>query len=252
MLVPEFYELFIGELKENENLRTYYKHLNDDSRRDFRKAHFCQRLEFIQRNLKDTSSRIWDVGCGYGTTDIFLALNGFTVYGSTLEFYYKQIEPRLEYWSKFGDVSKFTAGYENIFDIEVIPDTYDCIIVQDTLHHLEPLADALKIFNTALSENGKLLVSEVNGNNLFERFKFFLQRGNKRIIKIYDEKLDKWILFGNENIRPLKTWNKELNAAGFEIDNDILEYIRFYPPGSFKNGNYEKLIEKEQKALAKE
>ena len=90
----------------------------------------------------------------------------------------------------------FTYSYENIFDHQFEAAAYDVIIIQDTLHHLEPLQDALKIFNHVLSDQGQLLIIEENGNNVIQNAKLFLQRGNKRIIEIYDEHLKKNILLG--------------------------------------------------------
>ena len=42
--VEVFFNLFIEELKQNENLRTYYKFLNNPSDLEFRKAYFCQEI----------------------------------------------------------------------------------------------------------------------------------------------------------------------------------------------------------------
>jgi 2-polyprenyl-3-methyl-5-hydroxy-6-metoxy-1,4-benzoquinol methylase len=246
MTPEQFFELFLKELENTPELRSYYKVLNNPKSFAFRKAHFLQRLQFVNRVIQNKSDKIWDVGCGYATTAIFLALNGYRVYGSTLEFYFKEIEKRLKYWSQFGDLSSFKYGYENLFDMKIKPGSYDIIIVQDTLHHLEPLADAIGIFNKVLSENGRIVVSEVNGNNIFERLKFYKQRGNKRIIEIYDEKLQKNILFGNENVRPMNVWEKEFSKQHFAIDKSSLQYIRLFPPQFIKNENFDRVLEREQ------
>jgi len=102
--VEVFFNLFIEELKQNKNLRTYYKFLNNSSGLEFRKAYFCQRLQYIYDNIGEKTSKIWDCGCGYRTTAIFLALNGIATNGSTLEFYYQEIPKRLEYWKKYGKI----------------------------------------------------------------------------------------------------------------------------------------------------
>ena len=246
MNVEEFFKLFLIELEQNPNLRNYYKFLNNSSGFQFRKAYFCQRLQYIIDNIPNSNLDIWDCGCGYGTTGIFLSLNGIKTHGSTLEFYYKEIPARLEYWKKYGDPTLFSYSYENIFDTAVVPASKDMIIVQDTLHHLEPLQDALKLFYKILRPGGKLLAVEENGNNIIQNLKLFLQRGNKRIIEVYDEHLKKNIIMGNENIRGFKEWKKELNKGKFEIVNDTTQYIRLYPPFVFKNNNTKKLIEREQ------
>jgi len=245
MTVEEFFQHFVEELKENNELRYYYKYLEDPSKFEYRKAYFCQRLQYIVDHINDPALKIWDCGCGFGTTAIFLSINGISSHGTTLEHYIKQLPKRLEYWSQFGDVSKFTYSYEDIFDHQFEANSYDLIIIQDTLHHLEPLGKALQILNHVLTANGKLLIIEENGNNVIQNLKLFLQRGNKRIIKIYDEKLKKHILLGNENIRSLAKWQKEFKQEGFSINDPSVEYIRYYLPFMFPN-------EKAAQQLAKE
>jgi 2-polyprenyl-3-methyl-5-hydroxy-6-metoxy-1,4-benzoquinol methylase len=247
MTVEQFFEHFVEELKENEDLRYYYKYLEDESRFEYRKAYFCQRLQYIYEHLKDKKDvRIWDCGCGFGTTAIFLAINGISSHGTTLEHYIKQLPKRLDYWSKYGDMSLFTYSYENIFDHQFKKASYDVIIIQDTLHHLEPLQEALKIFNHVLSDNGQLLIIEENGNNVIQNAKLFLQRGNKRIVKVYDEKLKKHILLGNENIRSLKKWKREFKKQGFKINDASVQYIRYFLPFMFPNEKAQEKISQEQ------
>ncbi len=245
--VDEFFNLLTDEVKQNESLQGYYKFKdNEDSSFYFRKAYFCQRLEYIANEITNKDDLIWDCGCGYGTTAIFLALNGFKVFGSTLEFYYEQIETRLEYWSKFGDLSQLHFSYENIFDDKIPPNTYNVIIGQDTFHHLEPINEAVSIFSKVLKPNGKIIAIEENGLNIIQNLKLYLQRGNKRIIKIYDEKLGKEILLGNENIRGLKKWKQVFGEYNLNIDEKSIHYVRFFPPFGISKKNYSNIIEKEQ------
>lgn len=246
MTVEEFFDLFLEELKTNTDLHYYYKYLDNPSRFEYRKAYFCQRLQYIIDHINEPDLKIWDCGCGFGTTGIFLSINGIASHGTTLEHYIKQIPKRLEFWSKYGDVSKFTYSYEDIFDCTFKPESFDLIIIQDTLHHLEPLDDALNILNKVLKPKGKLLIIEENGNNIIQNAKLFLQRGNKRIIKIYDEKLKKHILLGNENIRSLSTWQKAFEKQNFTIDRKSVQYIRYYLPFMFPNEKAKAKVEKEQ------
>ncbi|KAA3651871.1 MAG: class I SAM-dependent methyltransferase [Bacteroidetes bacterium] len=247
MTVEEFFTHFVEELKINESLRYYYKYLDDPAKFEYRKAYFCQRLQYIIDHIDDKNARIWDCGCGFGTTAMFLSINGISSHGTTLEHYIKQIPERLKFWSQFGDVSKFTYSYENIFDHQFEPNAYDLIIIQDTLHHLEPLQDALKILNHVLSPKGQLLIIEENGNNVIQNAKLYKQRGNKRIIEIYDESLKKNILLGNENIRSLSKWESEFQKQGFKINPKSVQYIRYYLPFMFPNKGAKERINKEQK-----
>jgi len=245
--VEEFFGLLVAEVRENASLQGYYKFKDSDSSSFyFRKSYFCQRLEYIKNYITENDKLIWDCGCGYGTTAIFLALNGYTVYGSTLEFYYGQIENRLKYWSKFGNLSKLSFGYENIFDNKMPQNTYDIIIGQDTFHHLEPLNDAISIFSKVLKPDGKIIAIEENGMNIIQNLKLYLRRGNKRIITIYDETLKKEILLGNENIRGIKQWQKEFNQYELYIENSSIQYVRLFPPIFISEKSYLKMINHEQ------
>jgi SAM-dependent methyltransferase len=245
MEVPEFFELFIRELKINRNLQGYYRLLDNPRRFLWRKAYLEQRLAFVHEHLGSQPMTIWDVGCGYGTTAIFTALNGHRVKGSTLEFYYDQIQRRLDYWSSYGDLSGMTIVYENLFDSSVERQSADIIIVQDTLHHLEPIDQACSIFLKALKPGGKMIVSEENGSNPFILGKNFVRRGFNRVGEIFDERLGKMIPFGNENARSLKKWKKILEEAGFSVVDDVTRFIRLFPPFSYNEGNYRKLIDRE-------
>ena len=251
MTVEEFFEIFLQELKINEDLRAYYKFLNNNSSFGFRKAYFIQRLQFVADQIKNKEASVWDCGCGFGTTALFLAMNGIASTGSTLEFYYEQIENRKNYWRKYGNVDLFTANYENIFDKQPAPDSFDYVILQDTLHHLEPIHEALNLLQKVLKPNGKLIAVEANGNCIYENVRLFLMRGNKKVVEMWDETLQKNILLGNENIRSLKKWKSEIAKHNLKIDDEKTQYIRFYMPFSYSENNMNALIEKEQRLWRK-
>jgi len=246
MQPEEFFNIFLTELESNKELRGYYRFLNQKSLFEYRKAYFCQRLNYIYKNIDNKNDKILDIGCGYGTTGIFLALNGYSVCGTTLEYYYEQISKRIDFWKNYGDTSLFTVKYENLFDSPPPISNYNIIILQDVLHHLEPLEKAINIINNALTKNSKLIICEENGNNILNNFRLYIKRGNKKIINIYDEKLKKNILLGNENIKDIDTWGKVFNKFNLKINFDSLQYIRLYPPFILNEKNYNTLIKKEQ------
>jgi len=250
MTVETFFDHLVEELKENKTLRYYYKYLEDPAKLEYRKAYFCQRLQYIADHINDSNLKIWDCGCGFGTTAIFLSINGYASHGTTLEHYIEEIPKRLKFWSQFGDVSQFTYSYENIFDHSFESEIYDMIIIQDTLHHLEPLNQAIQILEGVLKKDGKLMIIEENGSNVIQNTKLFLQRGNKKIIEIYDEQLQKNILLGNENIKSLNQWREAFKKQGLQIDESSVEYIRYYLPFAFPNHKAKERIAKE-KALWK-
>jgi SAM-dependent methyltransferase len=257
MMSPEqFFELMMKELEIHTEMQPYYKFLGDASSWHFRRNYFLERLRYIERHIVKgqpggNKQSIWDCGCGYGTTCIFLAMNGIATHGTTLEFYYEIVVKRKEYWSQFGDTSLFTCTYENLFDNKPQPATYDWIIVQDTLHHLEPINDALTIFNQSLKPGGRVLSVEENGNNIIQRIKLYKYRGNKRIITIWDEKLQKDILIGNENIRSLAGWRSLFEGNNFNIEDASVQYVRYFLPMQYKNADPEVLLQKERTIQSK-
>jgi len=251
MTVEEFLDLFVKELEENSGLRDYFQLIDRERLFLFRKSYLQQRLAFVDKHVQKSGAGIWDVGCGYANASIFLALNGHKVVGSTLEYYYDQLQNRLAFWSKYGNLSALDLRYEDIFDARPAPGSYDYILAQDTLHHLEPLHEALILFKSVLKADGKIIISEENGSNLYCRMKHFRERGFKRIIKTWDERLGKYLWFGNENTRSYAVWKKEFRNADLEVFPEETEFIRFYPPGFFKTDNYRELVEKEQRLWRK-
>jgi 2-polyprenyl-3-methyl-5-hydroxy-6-metoxy-1,4-benzoquinol methylase len=251
MTVEQFFELFLKELQDAPKMWDYYKFLKKTASLEFRKAYFIQRLQYVADQIKDKNVAIWDCGCGYGTTALFLAMNGFRVYGTTLEYYFDEIEKRKKFWKQYGNSNLFEIDYANLFDNKLNENQFDYIILQDTLHHIEPLQEGLKIFRNALKPKGQLIVVEENGNNIVGNLKLFIQRGNKRIITIWDEKLEKKILFGNENIRSWKKWKQEFEKAGFLCNNVKPEYIRFYYPFFYRKKTIPEMILKENQLRKK-
>lgn len=253
MKIDQFFHHFYNELEINSALYPYYK-LNhgSDSKREFRKNYFIQRLSYIDNQIdKSKNPVIMDCGCGYGTTCLYLAMNGIATKGTTLEYYFKEIENRKKYWSQYGNSELFSWNYENIFDNPPAPESFDYIILQDTLHHIEPVDKALTILYNALKKGGKLILIEINGSCLLESLIYFMKRGNKRIINFYDDKLNKTITMGNENFRSEKKWRTLFKEAGFDVDNNSVQYIRFLLPLFFKKNNGSKIIKVEQKIASR-
>jgi len=251
MTLDHFFKYFEEELKQNEPLTQYHRFINSPKLYDFRKSYLEQRYQFVLNQIEIPHAQIWDVGCGYGTTSILLGLNGHQVLGSTLEYYFDEIKNRLKYWSQFGDISKVRLEYQNMFDEHPPEGSLDYIVAQDTLHHLEPFDKAVEIFDKVLKPGGKIIVSEENGNNIICNIKHFRERGFKRISSYYDERLKKEIVFGNENTRSLSKWEKEFSKGGFQINEDSLEYIRYFMPGKYDGSNTDEIIKKESRLWRK-
>lgn len=249
MKKEEFYGNLRQELKENRALYPYYKLVDgSENQQQFRKAYFLQRLAFIDKHIDiEKNPVIWDCGCGYGSTCLYLAMNGQPTYGTTLEFYAEQIAKRKKFWKHFGDSELFRYEYANVFDQNIPEGKFDYIILQDTLHHIEPLDEGLKIFHRALKPGGKIILIEENGGCLLKRAMLFKQRGRKRIISVHDDVLGKDVLMGNENIRTEKQWREAFTRNGFSVDNDSVQYIRYFFPNHYNASNWLDVVEKEQR-----
>ncbi|MCC6549707.1 MAG: class I SAM-dependent methyltransferase [Ignavibacteriaceae bacterium] len=208
---------------------------------EFRKYYFLKRLEFVEKNILVDPGLVWDCGCGYGTQCLFLAMNGVQSAGSTLEFYYDAIQKRKQYWGKFGNTDLFKVNYENIFENHPTAGSIDYILVGDTLHHLEPIRDAIQIFYKTLKPEWKIVAIEENGSNILQRMILYMRRGNKRIIEIDDEKLVKKILVGNENIRDIDQWEELFAGGGFQIEEESTEFVRLFTPAFFNLLGTEKI-----------
>lgn len=236
-MTPErFFDLFLEELRSLPELSRYYKYHSSVKDFEFRKSYFLQRLKYVSHHVEahapqlDHAPAIWDLGCGYGTTCLYLAMNGYQTYGSTLEFYYDFLPRRREYWAQYGDSGLFSASYEDIFDVAPPAGTYDCVIVQDTLHHLEPIGDAIQIIKRAMRPGAIAICIEENGENVVQRLKLYRQRGGERVITYWDESLGKEVTMGNENIRGIATWRGLFAEQGLRVDPAATEFIRLFPP----------------------
>ncbi|HEX2868923.1 MAG TPA: class I SAM-dependent methyltransferase [Ignavibacteriales bacterium] len=255
MTPAEFFELFEKELdsynsSDSYGIKDYYKFAQKGLFYPWRKAYLLQRLEYIYDNIvKEHPSRVWDVGCGFGTSSLFLAMNGIASKGSTLEWYHKLLPQRKEFWKAYGNPDLFSVNVENLFEISIPKDSADFILVQDTLHHLEPIDEALRIFHETLRENGKMVVVDDNGNNIMQRIKLYMYRKNNRVIEFYDENLQKKILFGNENVRSFAKWEDLFHKNKFEISN--VQFIRLFPPLLVNSSNLNSLIDVEQRLWRK-
>ena len=246
MEVSEFLALFLKELSVNTRLNEYYRLAPGSRRFLFRKAYLQQRLEYIKRHVPSESCNIWDAGCGYGTTSIFLALNGHRVKGTTLEYYYNEIEGRKEFWSRYGNLDKLTVRYENIFDTEEEKGIFNIVVLQDTLHHLEPVDAALRIFRDSLKPGGRVIAIEENGSSVFIITKNLLKRGLSKKKEYFDETLGKSVIMADEHARSLYEWGKVLKNIGLGGTFEA-EYIRLLPPCFFTDKNYGSVIDCEQR-----
>lgn len=246
-----FLDLLEKELIDNQEIAKYHRFVNSPYLYIYRKSYLAQRLQFVIDSVDKKGANILDLGCGFGTFSIFLALNGYRVHGITLEYYFDQIELRKKYWSQFGDLSQLTFEYQDLFNLDSQTHQYDYIVAIDTLHHIEPMPQGLNHLTQLLTPSGEVIISEENGNNLIAQMKHFKERGFKRISSYYDQRLKKEIQFGNENTRSLKKWLKLVEQTDLTLDHDSVNYIRCYFPWSYNKRGEANIVAREQKLWRK-
>lgn len=245
MTLDHFFQLLEIELHENKDVAKYHRFANNKDLYHFRKAYLFQRYQFLLNSITKPASSILDLGCGYGTTAILLTLLGHKVHAITLEYYFDEISSRLKYWSQFGDLSSLTFEYRDFFDYSDSDHRFDYIIAIDTLHHIEPIEQCATVLGHLLTDGGKVIVCEENGNNIFTRYKHFRERGFRRVSEYFDERLGKKILFGNENTRPLHQWRSIFKNSELFLEQDSISYIRFFYPAYHNKYSYDEIIQKE-------
>lgn len=231
MNAEEFFDLFIVELSLNSELAYHSKFVkkSTEARFKFRKNYFLERLEFLTENIDHISAAIWDCGCGFGTESFFLALNGHKVYANTLEFYYDYIPARIKYWEKFGNLDNLVFEYKDILEVD-LANKFDYVFAKDTLHHLEPIEEGLQAISKSLKPGGKLIGVEENGSSIPVKFRNYLLRRNRKIIEVFDERLGRKYLVGNENARCVDLWIALMNTYGLIINLKSIEYTRIFTP----------------------
>lgn len=248
MSLDTFFDRLEDELQFNLKLKEYHRIINDKSNYLFRKLYYYQRLEFMLSQIDLTKvNRILDLGCGYGTSSYLLAHFNQRIVATTLEYYYDEIENRNTYWNKYVNTDCIEFKYENFLKADYLPKQFDYVIVQDTLHHLEPINEALEKIHMVLKDEGIVIVNEENGSNIICRIKHFKERGFKRIIKIYDEKLNEWLLFGNENTRNISKWESLFRDANMKVIPKSKEYIRVLPSMFYMNKDMNEVAGMENK-----
>jgi 2-polyprenyl-3-methyl-5-hydroxy-6-metoxy-1,4-benzoquinol methylase len=102
---------------------------------------------------------ILDLGCGMGHFLNFLEVEGYSNYlGVDIS------EENIEFCKKNG----FNVEKGNIFDfLKKSPDTYDAIIMNDIIEHLEKIeiVNLLKIIFQKLNNGGRLIIKAPNASN---------------------------------------------------------------------------------------
>ena len=104
-------------------------------------------VQFIQRHI-NPGSQILEVGCGDGEVALALSHNGYDV--TALDS-----EPERVRKARELGVRSFVASWP---DFDIVP--VDAIVFARSLHHMNPLSDAIARVGTLLKPDGLLLIED--------------------------------------------------------------------------------------------
>ena len=160
-------------------------------------------------SLVSGEKAILDVGCGRGVTSVYLAAMGHMVTGMDCS------ESEMDYGRKMAQRYSIKVNFKTgrIEEIEFPDESYDIIICEETLEHLENPLGALKKFRRILRQNGRILISVPNTGSI--RARLLNCVGMKERLYCPDHKQN----FTAPSIREL------LNSAGFKnifVTSDFL------------------------------
>lgn len=231
----------IADSKEiySQSLTHYYRKLirASESVLRFRAVFFAMRLQPVLTYVSqfvDTHHRapnILDLGCRFGLETILIGRSGACVHGidpernaileaAVLKTHYEKQE-RVE----------LDVRYEkaNLFSFNP-PETYDAIYSSATMHHIEPMGQAMPLVAKLIKPGGYFFLSDENGLSPAQQLIVQKRIGWMRSRKLWltDSETGQPFLYGNENIRPPFRWAHLMKQAGLQPVS--LKYCRFLPP----------------------
>ncbi|WP_443970019.1 class I SAM-dependent methyltransferase [Sphingobium sp. CR28] len=102
-------------------------------------------------------ARVLDLGCGSGWTSAFFARHGYDVVGQDIASDMIALAEEVKRHNHLGDNLNFVlSDYEGLD----MPDSFDCAVFFDCLHHAEDEAAALRSVFTSLKPGGILITHE--------------------------------------------------------------------------------------------
>lgn len=202
----------------------------------FRALFFAMRLQpvlsyieqFQQENRRPPS--ILDLGCGFGREAILLGLYGAQVHGvdvspEKIELAGK-IKQNIE--GKQRTSLDVNFGVANLFRFAP-SQAYDAVYSSATLHHIEPVSDAIQTIASLVAPNGYFFLSDENGYSPVQQFHVQKKIGfakPRKYLKV-DSETGESFRYGNENIRPPFLWARHMRKA--HLTPISIKYCRFLP-----------------------
>lgn len=227
--IGDFLSLWLEkERLSNKNQATmnryYYSYRKNFT--DSIKGHYSSQVYEVESLIRDmVSPKLLEVGSGCGTEAIWFAMLGAEVLGIDLK------QTRLDVAEERAKVIKkhhsINIGFKNesLFQAE-FDEKFDIIWMEQAFHHIEPRQELPGKLHSMLNPGGMIVISEVNGLNLFMQARLFRKRGFKTI-REYRDQAGVLHLYGDERIASARQIISLFKAHGFQCEKK--RYFRCLP-----------------------
>jgi SAM-dependent methyltransferase len=231
----------------------YYRGLRDASKVSqirFRALFFAMRIQPVLTFVREFVSTnghpplILDLGSGIGLESLLLSLAGASVHG--VDGWLPMVEQAQARQSRYEERFELNLDlhytYENIFKFNPGV-TYDAVYSSATLHHIEPIDEAIQRITDLIEPGGLFFLSDENGYSPIQQLAVQKKIGwiKPRKYLRTDPDTGEKFLYGNENIRFPVRWRILIRQAGLEPRS--IKYCRFIPPVDWP---VEKLLQAER------
>lgn len=204
---------------------------------NFKALFFAMRLQPILTYIavfQQTHNRppqILDVGCGFGLESALLAYSGAQVQG--IDGSETKIEGakklQVAYEKTYARQLNLIYQVSNLFQFR--PDQqFDVVYSSATLHHIEPISEAVQALADFITPGGMFFLSDENGYSPLQQVAVQHRIGWAKPRKYWrtDPETGEKFLYGNENIRAAFQWIRHIRKAGMQPET--IKYCRFLPP----------------------
>jgi 2-polyprenyl-3-methyl-5-hydroxy-6-metoxy-1,4-benzoquinol methylase len=227
-----YYQQWAADVQatDSESLRRYYRGMlapAGSAALRFRALFFAMRLQpvltYIQRAPEPP--HILDLGCGYGLESTLLSQAGARVWAIDTASE-KIAEARRQQSGKSLDLRYDTAS---LFDFH--PDVqFDAVYSSATLHHIEPVGQAIQVIADLLKPGGWFFLSDENGYSPVQQLAVQRRIGwtSPRYVTRTDPTTGLTQPYGHENIRAPFQWSGHMRRAG--LQPRFIKYCRQLPP----------------------
>jgi SAM-dependent methyltransferase len=219
-------------------LKQYYSGYNANTAWvRFRALFFAMRLQPVLSYIEQFQQEnrhppgILDLGCGFGMETILLGLYGAQVHGVDASPEKIELAGKIKQNIEGKQRTSLDVNFEvaNLFRFAP-SQAYDAVYSSATLHHIEPVSDAIQRIASLIAPNGYFFLSDENGYSPVQQFVVQKSIGfakPRKYLRI-DSETGEPFWYGNENIRPPFLWATHMRKA--RLTPISIKYCRFLPP----------------------